>query len=116
MHTNLTSRWRSLVAVALLGLGASLASAQALKVDPAQDDPAPAAAQPAPAVGGIQSQNIFQVAPDAVGLINGQQAYVPVLDYGGKVPRSGAFGRNIGELGRTALQVHPIRIFEVSGE
>jgi len=65
MHTNLTSRWRSLVAAVLLGLGASMAGAQALKVDPAQDDPAPAAAKPAPAVGGIQSQNIFQIAPDA---------------------------------------------------
>jgi len=53
---------------------------------------------------------------DTVGLINGEQANVPVLNDGGKVPRTGAFGRNIGELRRTALQVHPIRVFEVSGE
>ncbi len=64
MHKQMTSRWRAWLAAALLGLGTTWASAQALKVDPA-DDPAPAQ-QAAPAQqGGIQSQNIFQIRPDA---------------------------------------------------
>lgn len=67
MHTNRTSRWRTALVAVLLGLGAGWASAQTLKVDPA-DDPAPARQQqqatPA-ASGGIQSQNIFEIRPDA---------------------------------------------------
>ncbi|MDP3832379.1 MAG: formate dehydrogenase subunit gamma, partial [Hydrogenophaga sp.] len=51
---------------ALLALSAGVASAQALKVTPAQDDPAPAAGAAAPAqAGGIRSANIFEIAPDA---------------------------------------------------
>lgn len=52
---------------ALLALSAGWANAQALKVEPAQDDPAPAGAA-APAngqVGGIRGANIFEIAPDA---------------------------------------------------
>jgi formate dehydrogenase subunit gamma len=61
------SRWRSLIAAALLGLSVGWAQAQALKVEPAQDDPPPAAsaAQPAAQTGGIKSANIFEIAPDA---------------------------------------------------
>src|SRR5690606_37863852 len=68
---HLTSpRWRSLLIAAVLGLGASWALAQAPKAEPPVDDPAPAqqsapAAAPAQQAGGIQSQNIFQVRPDA---------------------------------------------------
>ena len=52
---------------ALLALSAGWANAQALKVEPAQDDPAPAgAAAPATGqVGGIRGANIFEIAPDA---------------------------------------------------
>ncbi len=52
---------------ALLAISAGWANAQALKVEPAQDDPAPAGAS-APAsgqVGGIRGANIFEIAPDA---------------------------------------------------
>ncbi|MBL0919996.1 MAG: formate dehydrogenase subunit gamma [Hydrogenophaga sp.] len=64
MHKQPTSRWRTWLAAALLGLGSTWASAQALKVDPIED-PAPAKqAAPAPQ-GGIQSQNIFDIRPDA---------------------------------------------------
>jgi formate dehydrogenase subunit gamma len=53
-------------AVALLALSSSWASAQALKVEPVPDDPAPPAAVVAPAeTGGIRSANIFEIAPDA---------------------------------------------------
>ena len=68
---HLTSpRWRSLLIAAVLGLGASWALAQAPKAEPPVDDPAPAqqsapAAAPAQQAGGIQSQNIFQIRPDA---------------------------------------------------
>ena len=58
------SRWRSLAAAALLGLSVGWAQAQALKVEPAQDDPPPAATAPAQA-GGIKSANIFEIAPGA---------------------------------------------------
>ncbi len=66
MHTTTTTRWRAVLAAAVLGLGVSWAQAQALKVDPA-DDPAPAQGQQvAPAAqGGIKSQNIFEIRPDA---------------------------------------------------
>lgn len=52
---------------ALLALSVGWANAQALKVEPAQEDPAPAgAAAPASGqVGGIRSANIFEIAPDA---------------------------------------------------
>ncbi|WP_291008070.1 formate dehydrogenase subunit gamma [Hydrogenophaga sp.] len=61
------TRWRSLAAAALLGLSVGWAQAQALKVEPAQDDPPPAAAasKPAAQTGGIQSANIFEIAPGA---------------------------------------------------
>jgi formate dehydrogenase subunit gamma len=52
---------------ALLALSAGWANAQALKVDPVPEDPAPAGAT-APAAGqqgGIRSANIFEIAPDA---------------------------------------------------
>jgi formate dehydrogenase subunit gamma len=52
---------------ALLALSAGWANAQALKVDPVPEDPAPAGAA-APATGqqgGIRSANIFEIAPDA---------------------------------------------------
>ena len=53
--------------MALLALSAGWANAQALKVEPAQEDPAPAATQPAQPQqqGGIRSANIFEIAPDA---------------------------------------------------
>ena len=61
------TRWRSLALAALLGLSVGWAQAQALKVDPVQDDPPPAAApaQPAAQTGGIRSANIFEIAPGA---------------------------------------------------
>ncbi|QIM54561.1 formate dehydrogenase subunit gamma [Hydrogenophaga crocea] len=67
MHTQATSRGRSglraWALAAVLGLAAGWASAQTLKVDPA-DDPAPQQAAPAQG-GGIKGQNIFEVRPDA---------------------------------------------------
>ncbi|WP_302175206.1 formate dehydrogenase subunit gamma [uncultured Hydrogenophaga sp.] len=63
MSISMTSLWRSLLVASALVLGAGSASAQTLKVDPA--DAAPAAA-PAPAQqGGIKGANIFEIAPDA---------------------------------------------------
>ena len=51
------------VALSLAGtLG--LAHAQVASNTP-PDDPAPPAAQAAPAVGGVKSANIFEIAPDA---------------------------------------------------
>jgi formate dehydrogenase subunit gamma len=51
---------------AFLGLSMGVAQAQALKVEPAQDDPAPAAGAAATTQqGGIRSANIFEIAPDA---------------------------------------------------
>jgi formate dehydrogenase subunit gamma len=64
MHKQSTSRWRAWLAAALLGLGSTWASAQALKVDPVEDPAPTRQAAPAPQ-GGIQSQNIFDVRPDA---------------------------------------------------
>lgn len=66
MHTTTTMRWRAVLAAAVLGLGVSWVQAQTLKVDPA-DDPAPAQGQQAApaAQGGIKSQNIFEIRPDA---------------------------------------------------
>lgn len=69
MHTPATSRartgLRAWALAAVLGLAAGWASAQTLKVDPA-DDPAPAQQQAAPAQGGgIKGQNIFDIRPDA---------------------------------------------------
>jgi formate dehydrogenase subunit gamma len=55
------SRCRDLLAAAALSLAAAGALAQAAK--PAADDPPPPA-QAAPATGGIQSQNIFDVKPE----------------------------------------------------
>jgi formate dehydrogenase subunit gamma len=53
------------VALSLVG-ALGLAQAQAAKSEPVPDDPAPpVATQAAPAVGGIQSANIFEIAPDA---------------------------------------------------
>ncbi len=64
MHTQITPRWRAWLAALLLGMGAATASAQAPK--PVPDDPAPAPQQAAPAAqGGIKSQNIFDIRPDA---------------------------------------------------
>lgn len=64
MHMQFTPRWRAWLAALLLGMGVATASAQAPK--PAPDDPAPAPQQAAPAgQGGIKSQNIFEVRPDA---------------------------------------------------
>ncbi|MBL0943717.1 MAG: formate dehydrogenase subunit gamma [Hydrogenophaga sp.] len=67
MHTQATSRGRSglraWALAAVLGLAAGWASAQTLKVDPA-DDPAPQQAAPAQG-GGIKGQNIFEIRPDA---------------------------------------------------
>jgi formate dehydrogenase subunit gamma len=66
MHINTSTRWRALLAAAVFGLSATWAQAQTLKVDPA-DDPAPAQGQQAApaAQGGIKSQNIFEIRPDA---------------------------------------------------
>jgi len=69
MHTPATSRartgLRAWALAAVLGLAAGWASAQTLKVDPA-DDPAPAQQQATPAQGGgIKGQNIFDIRPDA---------------------------------------------------
>mgnify|MGYP001111843687 FL=1 len=64
MHKQATPRWRAGLAALLLGLGAVSAWAQAPK--PVPDDPAPASQQAAPAAqGGIKSQNIFDIRPDA---------------------------------------------------
>ena len=64
MHTQITLRWRAWLAALLLGMGVATASAQAPK--PVPDDPAPAPQQAAPAQqGGIKSQNIFEIRPDA---------------------------------------------------
>ena len=64
MHKQATPRWRAGLAALLLGLGAVSAWAQAPK--PVPDDPAPASQQAAPAgQGGIKSQNIFDIRPDA---------------------------------------------------
>lgn len=64
MHKQATPRWRAGLAALLLGLGAVSAWAQAPKSVP--DDPAPASQQAAPAgQGGIKSQNIFDIRPDA---------------------------------------------------
>lgn len=64
MHMQITPRWRAWLAALLLGMGAASASAQAPK--PVPDDPAPAPQQAAPAAqGGIKSQNIFDIRPDA---------------------------------------------------
>ena len=63
MPISMTSLWRSLLVASALLIGAGGASAQTLKVEPA--DAAPAAA-PAPAQqGGIKGANIFEIAPDA---------------------------------------------------
>lgn len=63
MPISMTSLWRSLLVAFALLIGAGGASAQTLKVEPA--DAAPAAA-PAPAQqGGIKGANIFEIAPDA---------------------------------------------------
>ncbi|MGE0347800.1 formate dehydrogenase subunit gamma [Hydrogenophaga sp.] len=72
MHRHLTFGVRALASRAfwsavLLALSATWASAQALKAEPTQDDPAPPAVT-APAAqqqGGIRSANIFEIAPDA---------------------------------------------------
>lgn len=66
MHIHISTRWRAVLAAALFGLSAAWVQAQALKVDPA-DDPAPAQGQQAApaAQGGIKSQNIFDIRPDA---------------------------------------------------
>ncbi len=66
MHINTSTRWRALLVAAVFGLSATWAQAQSLKVDPA-DDPAPAQGQQAApaAQGGIKSQNIFEIRPDA---------------------------------------------------
>ncbi len=66
MHIHTSTRWRAVLAAAVFGLSAAWAQAQTLKVDPA-DDPAPAQGQQAAPVaqGGIQSQNIFDIRPDA---------------------------------------------------
>ena len=64
MHKQATPGWRAGLAALLLGLGAVSAWAQAPKSVP--DDPAPASQQAAPAgQGGIKSQNIFDIRPDA---------------------------------------------------
>jgi formate dehydrogenase subunit gamma len=64
MDKPITPRWRAWLAALLLGMGAATASAQAPK--PVPDDPAPAPQQAAPAgQGGIKSQNIFEIRPDA---------------------------------------------------
>lgn len=64
MHKQATPRWRAGLAALLLGLGAVSAWAQAPKSVP--DDPAPASQQAAPTEqGGIKSQNIFDIRPDA---------------------------------------------------
>ena len=64
MHTQITPRWRAWLAALLLGMGAATALAQAPK--PVPDDPAPASQPAAPAAqGGIKSQNIFEIRPDA---------------------------------------------------
>lgn len=64
MHKQATTRWPAWLAALLLGLGAATAWAQAPKAAP--DDPAPAQQQAAPAQqGGIKSQNIFEIRPDA---------------------------------------------------
>lgn len=66
MHKPINPRWRAWLAALLLGTGLATASAQAPK--PVPDDPAPAPQQatPAPAgQGGIKSQNIFDIRPDA---------------------------------------------------
>jgi formate dehydrogenase subunit gamma len=71
MHRLLTLGLRRMTSpafwsVALLALSAGWANAQALKVEPAQEDPAPAAKSASPAqAGGIRSANIFEIAPDA---------------------------------------------------
>jgi len=58
--------WRCWGAAALLALGTQWAMAQSAPSAPAPADPAQPAAQAAPAIaGGIQSANIFQIAPDA---------------------------------------------------
>ncbi len=63
MSISMTSVWRSLLVASALVFGAASASAQTLKVEPA--DAAPAAA-PAPSQqGGIKGANIFEIAPDA---------------------------------------------------
>ncbi len=64
MHTQANPRWRAWLAALLLGLGAATVWAQAPKA--AQDDPAPVPQQAAPGqAGGIKSQNIFDIRPDA---------------------------------------------------
>ena len=72
MYSLLTQGLRHLASpkvwcMALLALSAGWANAQALKVEPPQEDPAPAgAAAPASGqMGGIKGANIFEIAPDA---------------------------------------------------
>jgi formate dehydrogenase subunit gamma len=61
-----SAAWRGWGVAALLALAAGWASAQTAQSQPVPDDPAPPAAQSAPAaVGGIKSANIFEIAPDA---------------------------------------------------
>jgi formate dehydrogenase subunit gamma len=61
-----SAAWRGWGVAALLALGTSWAAAQTAQNTPVPDDPAPPAAQSAPAaVGGIKSANIFEIAPDA---------------------------------------------------
>ena len=65
MHKLTTPRWRAWLVALLLGMGAA-ATASAQTSKPAQDDPAPSPQQAAPAgQGGIKSQNIFEIRPDA---------------------------------------------------
>ena len=72
MYSLLTQGLRHLASpkvwcMALLTLSAAWANAQTLKVEPPQEDPAPAgAAAPASGqMGGIKGANIFEIAPDA---------------------------------------------------
>ncbi|HSW20808.1 MAG TPA: formate dehydrogenase subunit gamma, partial [Ramlibacter sp.] len=66
MPRSISARARSAFGAALLaaGLVAGL-SAGAQTVPPADEPPAAKTAPPAPAEGGIKSQNIFEIKPDA---------------------------------------------------
>ncbi|MBX3609240.1 MAG: formate dehydrogenase subunit gamma [Hydrogenophaga sp.] len=60
----LSTRWRVWLAAVLLGLGSTWASAQAAK-PAAMDDPVPTQKAAPAEQGGIKSQNIFDIRPDA---------------------------------------------------